>query len=81
MTQSNLGGAHADLPTGDRGNNLRQAITCYQAAARGYDAVGMTNQADRARTSVQGLEKQLKKIYARRPASERSGHRIDPEIA
>ena len=32
MTQNNLGVAWADLPTGDRGENLGKAIACYTAA-------------------------------------------------
>jgi tetratricopeptide (TPR) repeat protein len=32
MTQNNLGNAYQSLPTGDRGENLQQAIECYQAA-------------------------------------------------
>ncbi len=57
-TQSNLANAYADLPSGDRGDNLRQAIACYEAAARGYDAVGMTDAADRARDAARRLGKQ-----------------------
>ena len=34
MTQNNLGTAYSDLPTGDRGENLRRAIGCYEAALR-----------------------------------------------
>ena len=34
--QNNLGNAYSDLPTGDRGANLQQAIACYQAALRVY---------------------------------------------
>ena len=34
MTQNNLGIAYCDLPTGDRGENLRRAIACYEAALR-----------------------------------------------
>ena len=36
MTQNNLGTAYSDLPTGDRGENLRRAIDCYEAALRVY---------------------------------------------
>ena len=36
MTQNNLGIAYSDLPTGDRGENLRRAIACYEAALRVY---------------------------------------------
>lgn len=32
ITRNNLGNAWADLPTGDRGENLRKAIECYEAA-------------------------------------------------
>ena len=34
MTQNNLGTAYSDLPTGDRGENLRRAIACYESALR-----------------------------------------------
>ncbi|WP_207682746.1 CHAT domain-containing protein [Desulfonema magnum] len=33
-TQNNLGAAYSDLPTGDRGENLGNAIACYQNALR-----------------------------------------------
>ena len=36
MTQNNLGTAYGDLPTGDRGENLRRAIACYESALRVY---------------------------------------------
>ena len=34
MVQNNLGLAYADLPTGDRGENQKKAIDCYEAALR-----------------------------------------------
>ncbi len=34
MTQNNLGIAYSDLPTGDRGENLRRAIAYYESALR-----------------------------------------------
>ena len=34
MTQNNLGNAYLRLPTGDRGENLRAAIECYERALR-----------------------------------------------
>ena len=36
MTQNNLGNAYRNQPTGDRGENLRRAIACYEAALRVY---------------------------------------------
>ena len=36
MTQNTLGAAYADLPTGDRDQNLRRAVACYEAALRVY---------------------------------------------
>jgi tetratricopeptide (TPR) repeat protein len=36
MTQNNLGAAWWDLPLGDRGENLREAIACYQRALEVY---------------------------------------------
>jgi len=35
-TQNNLGNAYSDLPTGDRAENLKKAIACYEAALRVY---------------------------------------------
>ena len=61
MTQNNLGVAYRDLPTGDRGDNLRRAIACYEAAARGFDVVGLTEEANRARAAAEAVPEQLKK--------------------
>jgi tetratricopeptide (TPR) repeat protein len=36
MTQNNLGNAYLFLPTGDRSENLRRAIACYENALRVY---------------------------------------------
>jgi hypothetical protein len=36
MTQNNLGAAYAELPTGDREQNLQKAIACYEAALSVY---------------------------------------------
>jgi hypothetical protein len=36
MTQNNLGAAWAELPTGDRGENLHRAIGAYEAALTVY---------------------------------------------
>ncbi len=33
-TQHNLGAAYSELPSGDRGDNLKRAIACYEAALR-----------------------------------------------
>ncbi len=44
--QNNLGTAYQDLPTGDRGANLQKAIACYEAALRGYQAAGLTDEAN-----------------------------------
>lgn len=43
--QNNLGTAYADLPTGDRGAHLQRAIACYEAAIKGYEAAGLTEEA------------------------------------
>jgi CHAT domain-containing protein len=34
MTMNNLATAYSDLPTGDRGENLKKAIICYESAIR-----------------------------------------------
>jgi tetratricopeptide (TPR) repeat protein len=34
MTQNNLGNAYSQLPTGDRAENVRRAIACYEEALR-----------------------------------------------
>ncbi|HSY52744.1 MAG TPA: adenylate/guanylate cyclase domain-containing protein [Thermoanaerobaculia bacterium] len=54
QTQSNLGDACADLPTGEA-ENIGKAIACYQAAERGYSAVGMTHEAEDARKRAASL--------------------------
>jgi hypothetical protein len=36
MTQTNLGIAYQNFPTGDRGQHLTRAIACYEAALRVY---------------------------------------------
>jgi hypothetical protein len=56
------------LPTGDRTDNLGRAIACYEAAARGFDTVGMANEAGRARTAARKLEEQLKKVKPAMPS-------------
>ncbi len=35
-TQNNLGAAYAELPTGDHGENLNNAIACFQNAAADF---------------------------------------------
>jgi tetratricopeptide (TPR) repeat protein len=40
MTRNNLGAAYADLPTGDRGENLKKAIECFKATLRVYTEDG-----------------------------------------
>jgi hypothetical protein len=57
-TQNNLGIAYANLPTGDRGVNLQQAIACYEAAIRGYAAAGLTKEADEVRQRLASLRQQ-----------------------
>jgi hypothetical protein len=34
MIQNNLGKAYADLPTGNRAQNLKKAIACYESALK-----------------------------------------------
>ena len=48
-TQNNLGIAYQNLPSGDRAANLQRAIACYEAAIKGYEAAGLTEEADRVR--------------------------------
>jgi hypothetical protein len=55
MTQNNLGTAYSDLPSGDRGDNLRRAIACYEAAVRGYQAVAAVNDAEEVREIIAKL--------------------------
>ncbi|MBI4489703.1 MAG: tetratricopeptide repeat protein [Deltaproteobacteria bacterium] len=58
MTQNNLGGAYSELPTGDRGENLKKAIACYEAAIRGYEAAGLSDEANRIRRYLASLKDQ-----------------------
>jgi hypothetical protein len=57
-TQNNLGNAYWGVPTGERGDNLKRAIGCFEAAGRGYDAVGMTDEAEQAREAARRLRAQ-----------------------
>ena len=57
MTQNNLGTAYGDLPTGNRGENLERAIACYEAAARGFENVGLTAEAASLRKLIASLKK------------------------
>jgi predicted ATPase/class 3 adenylate cyclase len=58
MTQNSLGIAYGNLPTGDRGANLQQAIACYEAAIRGYEAAGLTKEADEVRQRLASVRRQ-----------------------
>jgi tetratricopeptide (TPR) repeat protein len=42
--QSCLGDAYRELPTGDRAQNLQQAITCYENALRIYSSGGFSDE-------------------------------------
>ncbi|HEX9457685.1 MAG TPA: hypothetical protein VGA84_00995 [Thermoanaerobaculia bacterium] len=55
MTQYNLGNVYSDLANGDRAENLVNASACFQAAERGYLAVGMTDKAEAARKRAESL--------------------------
>jgi hypothetical protein len=59
MTQNNLGNIYRNLPTGDRGENLNRAIACYEAALRGYQAVGATNDAQAVSRWIVKLREEL----------------------
>ncbi len=56
-TQNNLGNAYWSLPTGNRGANLQKAIACYEAAIRGYEAAGLSEEADGVRAVLTRLKK------------------------
>jgi hypothetical protein len=58
MTQNNLGIAYRNLPTGDRGANLQQAIACYEAAIRGFESAGLTKESDEVRQRLASLSQQ-----------------------
>lgn len=60
MTQNNLGSAYRNLPRGDRAANLRKATECYEAAARGFEAVGDTAEVQR----IEALIRSLKESHA-----------------
>jgi hypothetical protein len=55
MTQNNLGIAYSELPTGDPGANLQQAIRCFEAAVRGFESSGMAAEADPIRRILDQL--------------------------
>ena len=68
MMQHNLGTAYGDLPTGDRGENLRRAIACYEAALRVYTEADFP--ADWA-----GTQSNLGTAYKDLPTGDRRGKR------
>ncbi len=55
MTQYNLGIAYEEMAAGEQGRDRRQAILCFESAARGYSAVGLTDNAERARQNAARL--------------------------
>jgi hypothetical protein len=55
-TQENLGIAYSDLPSGNRDENLAKAIACFESAARGYEATGLSDRAERARQRASALK-------------------------
>ena len=57
--QNNLGNAYVNLPTGNRGASVQKAIDCFEAAVRGYEAAGITQEADRLRELVESLKSVL----------------------
>ncbi len=56
MTRNNLGIAYANLPTGDRGENVKKAIGCSEAAIRGYEAAGLAEEAEEVRRELDSLK-------------------------
>jgi class 3 adenylate cyclase/predicted ATPase len=68
MTQNNLGSSYRILPAGDRGENLRKAIACYEAALRVYTERDFP--AEWAST-----QNNLGNAYAVLPASDRGENR------
>jgi predicted ATPase/class 3 adenylate cyclase len=65
--QNNLGSAYANLPTGDRGENVRQAIACCEAALGVYTERGFPE--DWART-----QNNLGNAYQNLPTGDRAGN-------
>jgi predicted ATPase len=55
----NLGNAYWNLPSGKREENLRRAIACYEAALRGFQAVGATNEAQAVSGWIAKLREEL----------------------
>jgi non-specific serine/threonine protein kinase len=45
--QNNLGNAYRNLPTGDRAENLKKAIACFEAALRGFRSGGLAAEVER----------------------------------
>src|SRR5436190_1732865 len=54
-TQHNLGVTYQEMAAGEPGHNRRQAILCFESAARGYAAVGLTDKAEKARQHAAAL--------------------------
>lgn len=56
-TEYNLGVVYEELSSGDSRYRER-AIACFEAAARGYSAVGLTENAEDARQHAEALKNQ-----------------------
>ncbi len=59
-----MGGAYASLPTDDRGENLRRAIACYEAALRVFTESGSP-------TAWAGTQNNLGNAYCELPTGDR----------
>jgi hypothetical protein len=55
-TQSNLGIVYEDLPTRQRGENVRRAIQCCENAERGYRAAHLDNDASEVAMRITKLK-------------------------
>lgn len=67
VTQNNLGNAYLHLPTGDRAQNLRKAIACYEAALRVW-----TKRDDGARWAM--VQNNFGIVYSDMPRDDQGGN-------
>jgi hypothetical protein len=65
MTQNTLGLLYADVPDGDRAENLKSAKACFEAALRVYTENGFPNEHLEVTAKLADVEQQLRSLTSK----------------
>ena len=60
--QNNLGIAYRNLPTGDRGDNLRHAISCYEQALEVFTSMHVDHYAQVVKRNLEIVRQELRDL-------------------